>query len=159
MFDTSNRMQADQFNALQRGVAQRSNAAAGRAGAARADANARFNAGMERQNAIYNSQGQLATDTGNRDFDWGTRQTGIGGLQGIQNSDIGQAQAERDRMMQSYALQYGSQNQAGGQQSQLAVQPGMGTNIIQGIGGIAGAVAPFLGGMGGPKPPPGATAA
>ena len=60
------------------------------------------------------------------------RQTGLGGLQGIQNSDINQGQAARDRMINSYALQYGSQNQAGGQQTQLAMQPGVWGSILQG---------------------------
>ena len=69
-----------------------------------ANSAAASNAGNDRANAIYNSRGQYAADAGNRDFDWGTMQAGLGGLQGIQNADIGQAQAERDRMLQSYSL-------------------------------------------------------
>ena len=152
MFNTSNQMRADQFNASQRGAAQRSNAAAGRASAARSAANARYNAGMERENAIFNSRGQYTTDTGNRDFDWETRKAGIGGLQTIQGNDIAQSQAERDRVQNSYGMQYGAQGQAQGQQNQIAMQPGAGGTALNFVGGLAGAAAPFFTG-GGAKPP------
>ena len=149
MFNAGSNLQNNQFNAGNQFTADRfnvgaRNSASAQGASSRAAAN-RHNAGMGRQNAIFNSGGQYTADTGNRDFDWNTRQTGLGGLQGIQNADIGQAQAERDRMMQSYGLQYGAQNQVGAQQSQLAMQPGAWGNVFNAIGGIAGAAAPFFG--------------
>ena len=131
MFNTANQMQADRFNASQRSAAQGANAAAARG------------------NAIYNSRGQFAADSANRDFDWNTRQYGMGGLQGIQNADIGQAQAERDRMMGSYGMQYGAQNQAGNTQADLAKQPGWGGNVMNLVGSAAGVGAAYAGGRGG----------
>ena len=136
-FNASNQLQNNQFNAgnqLQTGMFN----------TGEANTAGRFNANAQRGNAVYNSQGQLMTDTGNRNFDRSTRLAGLGGLQDIQQNDINQGRAERDRILNSYNTQYGAQNQAGGQQTALATQPGAFSNIVQGIGGLAGAAAPFF---------------
>jgi hypothetical protein len=70
---------------------------------------------------------------------------GLSGLQGIYNTDVGQYQNALDR---SNGL-LGGQTQANlgylGNQSQLAMQPGIGGNIIQGIGAAAGVGASLYG--------------
>ena len=159
MFNTGNQLQNEQFNVGNQFAADRFNvgarnsaaaqgassrAAAGRQRAGWARGDAYHNAGMGRENSIYNSQGQYNTDTANRNFDWGTRQVGLSGLQGIQDNDIGQSQAERDREQNSYGLQYGAQGQGLNTQAGLATQPGWGTHALQGIGGLAGMGAAYM---------------
>lgn len=113
--DINNQMQAEMFNKQM------------------ADSVARFNAGTATEADIFNiTNGQQQ------------RAAGMGGLQNLYNIDVGQYQNERDR---ANAL-LGGQTQANlgylsGQQ-QLAVQPGIGSNILQAATGAAGAVAPLF---------------
>lgn len=91
------------------------------------DSVARFNAGMATEADLFNIQNAQAQ-----------RAAGMGGLQGLYNTDVGQYQNELDRRN---AL-LGGQTQANlsylNNQGQLAVQPGIGGNIMGAIGTAAG---------------------
>jgi hypothetical protein len=107
--NVGNEMQASMFNA---GMLDSAN---------------RFNAGMGTEADIFNIQNRQNQQA-----------QGMSGLQGLYNTDIGQYQNELDR--RNALLGGQSQSNLGylGQQGQLAVQPGMGGNIMAGIGAGAG---------------------
>lgn len=66
------------------------------------------------------------------------RMAGISGMEGMYQTDIGLMQAERDRQLQ--LINAGQNTNLGyiNPQTQLAMQPGMGSNIMKGIGTAAG---------------------
>ena len=71
---------------------------------------------------------------------------GLGGLSNIYGSDIGQMEAERDRQLmllnQKHQTNLGYLNP----KTQLAMQPGSGSNIMKGIGTAAGIAGLMAGG-------------
>jgi hypothetical protein len=97
------------------------------------DSVARFNAGMATEADLFNIQNAQHS-----------RAQGMAGLQGLYNTDVGQYQNELDRRN---AL-LGGQTQANlgylNNQSQLAVQPGIGGNVMGAIGAGAGIASQYF---------------
>lgn len=109
-----------------------------------------MNVGNEMQAGMFNAGNQMQADQFNINNAQNVRMAGLGGLQNIYGSDVGQYQSELDRRNQ--LLGGGTQANLGylGQQGQLGMQPGVGSNIMKGIGtaaGIAGMV--YTGGLSG----------
>lgn len=102
---------------------------------------------LNSQATFFNAQNQLSTDQYNRSLEEARLSAGIGGLQGLYNTDVGQYQNERDRANALLGGQTQSNLNYLNNQSQLAVQPGIGGNIMgavgAGIGGLTGFWNPF----------------
>lgn len=111
-----------------------------------------FNAGNELSSGQFNANNRLGTArsnvdiaSGNRDNAQGMAMAGLGGLQGLYNTDVNREQAEIDRGLgitdsrTNADLGY-LQNRTG-----LATRPGIGGNIMQLAGAGAGAAAGYWG--------------
>jgi hypothetical protein len=86
-----------------------------------------FNANSANQGQIFNitnKQGQYAA--------------GVGGLQGLQDQELAQLIGERDRQQQLLNERTNANLGLLGNQTQLAVQPGVGGNIMGAVGAAAG---------------------
>jgi hypothetical protein len=99
---------------------------------------------LQTQTSMFNSQQQQQADQYNADMALRKESFGVGGLQGLYNTDVGQYQNERDR---ANAL-LGGQTQSNlgylNNQTQLAVQPGIGGNVMGAIGAGAGLASDFF---------------
>jgi hypothetical protein len=110
-----------------------------------------FNAGQQNQAGMFNAQnanqGQLFNIQNAQD----QYARGVGGLQNLQDQTLSQLVGERDRQQQLLGSSAQGQLGALGIQSDLAKQPGVGGNIISGIGAAAGLasnlVAPGISGL------------
>jgi len=96
-----------------------------------------FNAGADNSAGMFNAgnanQANLFNITNAQD----QYARGVGGLQTLQDQDVIQLAGERDRMQQMMGSSAQGQLGAMGIQSDLAKQPGVGGNIIAGIGAAA----------------------
>lgn len=107
-----------------------------------------MNVGNEMRANMFNAEGQTGVDQFNINNQQNMNLAGMSGLQNLYNVDVGREQNERDRRHQLLGGQTNANLGYLSGQNQLAVQPGVGGNIISGIGaaaGVAGAV--YTGGL------------
>jgi hypothetical protein len=97
----------------------------------------------DRANQMAVSQFNAMQETGADQFNQGARERGISGLSGMYGADIGLQQGEYDRQLAIKNAMNSARGNYLGNQSQLAVQPGIGGNLV----GLAGSAAGIAGGM------------
>lgn len=81
---------------------------------------------------------------------------GLGGLGSVYGQNLSMTSATMGQIIDNYAKQNGLSNEEAALLQRIAMQPGIGTNIMNSIIGLGGAAAGVMTGMGGgsPKPKP-----
>lgn len=103
-----------------------------------------LNATAANQAAAFNASNEMNAGQFNINNAQAMQMAGIGGLQNLYNTDVGQYQNELDRQNSLLGGQTQSNLSYLNNQGQLAIQPGIGGNIINTVGAVAGAVAPIM---------------